>query len=96
MKIVDAHLHLFPQEDWAEQTATGVGHHNNVDHLRQVYGELDMVHGVVMGNRSLEPGDHHYPADLFHYCVGLDSFLLDGGKRAIPDLPDRVEDHLKR
>lgn len=96
MKIIDAHLHLFPQEDWAEQTATGVGHHNNVDHLRQVYGELDMVHGVVMGNRSLEPGDHHYPADLFHYCVGLDSFLLDGGKRAIPDLPDRVEEHLKR
>ena len=76
MKIIDAHLHIFPQEDWAEQTAAGVGHHNSVDHLRQVYGELDMVHGVVMGNRSLELGDHHYPSDLFHYCVGLDSFLM--------------------
>ena len=96
MKIIDAHLHIFPQEDWAEQTAAGVGHHNSVDHLRLVYGELDMVHGVVMGNRSLELGDHHYPSDLFHYCVGLDSFLMEGGKKAIPDLADRVEEHLKR
>ena len=37
MKIIDAHLHLFPQEDWAEQTAQGVGHHNSVDHLREFY-----------------------------------------------------------
>lgn len=96
MKIIDAHLHLFPQEDWAEETACGVGHHNSVDHLRQVYGELDMVNGVVMGNRSLEASFHDYPTDLFHYCVGLDSFLLEGGKRAIPDLADRVEEHLKR
>ena len=97
MKIIDAHLHLFPaQEAWAEETAQGVGHHNSVDHLRQVYGELDIVHGVVMGNRSLETGYHSYPTDLFHYCVGLDSTLMDGGRAVIPDLPDRVEEHLKR
>ena len=80
MKIIDAHLHLFPQEDWAEQTAQGVGHHNSVDHLRQVYGQLGMVHGVVMGNHSLETGKHDYPVDLFHYCVGLDSLVLDRGR----------------
>ena len=97
MKIIDAHLHLFPaQEAWAEETAQSVGHHNSVDHLRQVYGELDIVHGVVMGNRSLETGYHSYPTDLFHYCVGLDSTLMDGGRAVIPDLPDRVEEHLKR
>ncbi len=33
---------------------------------RRVYGELGIVHGVVMGNRSLDPGYHNYPADLFH------------------------------
>ena len=82
MKIIDAHLHLFPQEEpWAEQTAQSVGHHNNWDHLRKVYGELHIVHGVVMGNRSLEPAYHQYPADLFHYCVGLDSALMDKGQR---------------
>ena len=57
MKIIDAHLHLFPtQEAWAEEAAQAVGHHNDLDHLREVYGQLGMVHGVVMGNRSLETG----------------------------------------
>jgi len=73
-----------------------VGHENSIDHLRGVYSHLDMVHGVVMGNRSLNVADHDYPTDLFHYCVGLDSALLEGGKRTIEDLPDRIEEHLKR
>ena len=97
MKIIDAHLHLFPtQEAWAEETAQAVGHHNNLDHLRSVYGQLGMVHGVVMGNRSLETADHHYPQDLFHYCVGLDSLVLGRGETIPRDLPDQVEEHLKR
>ena len=96
MKIIDAHLHLFPPDERTNAMAQGVGHINSVDHLRDVYGELEMVHGVVMGNRSLDPAYHAYPADLFHYCIGLDSSLLEGGKRLIPDLADRVEENLKR
>ena len=96
MKIIDAHLHLFPSEPRTDAMAEGVGHVNSVDHLRQVYGKLEMVHGVVMGNRSMEVEYHNYPADLFHYCVGLDSSLMEGGMRLIPDLPDVVEAHLKR
>ena len=96
MKIIDAHLHLFAQSDWVDKTTAAVGHENSIDHLRGVYGHLNMVHGVVMGNRSLNVADHDYPADLFHYCVGLDSALLEGGKRTIEDLPDRIEEHLKR
>ena len=96
MKIIDAHLHLFPPDERTNAIAQGVGHINSVDHLRDVYGELEMVHGVVMGNRSLDPAYHAYPADLFHYCIGLDSSLLEGGKRLIPDLADRVEENLKR
>ena len=97
MKIIDAHLHLFPtQEAWAEEAAQAVGHHNDLDHLREVYGQLGMVHGVVMGNRSLETADHHYPQDLFHYCVGLDSLVLGRGETIPADLPDQVEEHLKR
>ena len=55
MKIIDAHLHLFPPDERTNAMAQGVGHINSVDHLRDVYGELEMVHGVVMGNRSLDP-----------------------------------------
>ena len=97
MKIIDAHLHLFPQDEpWANEAAREVGHENTTEHLRLVYGELGVVHGVVMGNRSLETDRHDYPADLFHYCVGQDSMVLGGGKTIPGDLPDRVEQHLKR
>ena len=97
MKIIDAHLHLFPeQEAWAEETAQGVGHHNSVAHLRQAYQTLGIVHGVIMGNRSLALEDHDYPPDLFHYCVGLDTALLRDGHLHASDLPDQVELHLRR
>ena len=96
MKIIDAHLHLFPSEPRTDAMAERVGHKNDLEHLRRVYGELNMAHGVVMGNRSLDVDYHRYPADLFHYCIGLDSALMEGGRRLIPDLPDRVEEHLKR
>ncbi|MGI5962213.1 MAG: amidohydrolase family protein [Lawsonibacter sp.] len=96
MKIIDAHLHLFPKEPRTDAMAQAVGHENSVEHLREVYGALEIVHGVVMGNRSLEVSYHNYPSDLFHYCVGLDSSLMEGGKRLISNLPDIVEEHLKR
>ena len=97
MKIIDAHLHLFPAaEPRFEEMAQAVGHHNSTEHLRQVYGKLGIVHGVVMGNRSLDPADHDYPPDLFHYCVGLDSSLLGGGEPAPGRLADAVEAHLAR
>ena len=46
MKIIDAHLHLFPPSPDTDAMAEQVGHKNSTAHLRQVYGELGMVHGV--------------------------------------------------
>ena len=48
MKIIDAHLHIFPSEPRTDAMAEKVGHVNSVDHLREVYGQLEIVHGVVM------------------------------------------------
>lgn len=97
MKIIDAHLHLFPtDETWAEKTAQSVGHHNTTEHLRQVYGELNMVHGVVMGNQSLEKERHRWPADLFHYCFGLDTASLEGDKNNLPLMVEKAEEHLRQ
>lgn len=96
MKIIDAHLHIFPSEPRTDAMAEAVGHRNSAGHLREVYGQLGIVHGVVMGNRSLELGFHQYPADLFHYCVGLDSLVMGRGERVPEDLPDQVEEHLKQ
>ena len=96
MRIIDAHLHLFPPSPDTDAMAEKVGHKNSTDHLRQVYEEVGMVHGVVMGNRSLDPAYHNYPADLFHYCIGLDSALMGRGERPVPDLAERVEENLRR
>ena len=38
MKIIDAHLHLFPSSPDTDAMAEKVGHRNSTDHLRQVYG----------------------------------------------------------
>lgn len=94
MKIIDAHLHLFSNTDEIQALTRGVGHENSIGHLRHTYQELEMVHGVVMGNRSLDPAHHAYPKDLFHYCIGLDSFVTKDGFGA--DFPDLVEENLKR
>lgn len=97
MKIIDAHLHLFPNEgSRAEELAAMVGHVNTIEHLRGVYKELGMLHGVVMGNRSLELSYHDYPGDIFHYCVGLDSSLLASGGNVIADMAEKVKAHLEQ
>ena len=97
MKIIDAHIHLFPPEDPnVDQMTQRAGHINSIDHLREMYETLGMVHSVVMGNHSLEPEYHDYPADMFHYCIGLDSSFMIGENSALPDFADSVEKNLRR
>ena len=91
MRIIDAHLHLFPPDSETEEMAQKVGHHNSTSHLRQVYKMVGIVHGVVMGNYSLEPTYHQYPTDLFHYCIGLDSSMQNH-----PDFVEKVEENLRQ
>ena len=95
MKIIDAHLHLFRPPS-GDEAARAAGHDNSAAHLRQVWGELGITHGIVMGNASLDPDFHAYPPDLFHYCIGLDSSLLTSEGGAVPDLAELVEANLKR
>ena len=95
LKIIDAHLHLFSFGKEADDMARRVGHENSIDHLRAEYARLGVVHGVVMGNGSPEPESHNYPADLFHYCIGFDSRLMQEGIRR-SDIPDIVCAHLAR
>ena len=37
MKIIDAHLHIFPSEPGTDAMARGVGHENSVEHLRRSF-----------------------------------------------------------
>jgi len=92
MKIIDAHIHLFPDSPSVQQMAANAGHINSIDHLRETYDSLDIVHSVVMSNHSLNPEYHDYPTDMFHYCIGLDSSTSLGGA----DMADYVEQNLRR
>ena len=92
MKIIDAHFHLFGPDPGAGE---GPGRYRpGAERLLAQWGELDIVAGVVMGNHSLEPDYHRYPAPM-SYCIGLDSHVLLaqlGQDRAV----QLVEDNLRR
>ena len=92
MKIIDAHLH-FSQEPYFDQIAEVAGHENTSTHLKDQYTEHNIIHGVVMGNGSLELGEHHYPDNL-SYCIGLDSTSFKVGE--VAQQADLVEKHLQR
>lgn len=93
LKIIDGHLHIFSEEAYGSVKAEGVGHENNPQHLRKVYEDLDIVGGVVMSNRSLKVEDHQYPKDLFHYCIGLDTYVMKNGLNQRKY--DLIEENLK-
>ena len=92
MKIIDAHLHIFPESDDAPTACQT----EKLSALRRLWEPLEIIHGVVMGNRSLSPAYHDYPADLLHYCVGLDGRMLAEGAAVPADLADQVEANLRR
>ncbi len=92
MKIIDAHFHMFGNSPFADEMARAVGHENSSEHLRAYYAAHGIVHGVIMSNHSLCPEAHDYPADLFHYCIGLDIHARDENA----DVPALVEENLRR
>ena len=94
MKIIDAHLHLFPAGPDADGRARLVGHENSADHLLQCYRELGVCCGIVMGNGPLEP-EHHIHPEPFRYCIGLDSRTWDG-ERLPAGMLEQLEANLRR
>ncbi len=92
MKIIDAHIH-FCQESYFDQIAELAGHKNTGAHLEEQYAAHNIVHGVVMGNRSLQLSEHHYP-DYLSYCIGLDSYCFK--EQEVKRQADMVEKHLQR
>jgi predicted TIM-barrel fold metal-dependent hydrolase len=92
MKIIDAHIH-FCQDIYFDQIAEAAGHENTSTHLREQYHQYNIVHGVVMGNRSLQLSQHDYP-DYLSYCVGLDSTCFNATE--VAQQAYWVEQHLQK
>ncbi len=95
MKIIDAHMHLFPEtESYGKVMAEAVGHENTIPHLRETYLHYGIEKAVVMSNLKLSPQYHDYPEDLFHYCIGLDTHVMKGG--LTPGRIEKIEANLRR
>lgn len=92
MKIIDAHLH-FCAEPYFDEIAQAAGHENTDRHLHEQYVQRGIVHGVVMGNRTLAPEEHYYP-EYLSYCIGLDSTCFD--ETQLQRQVELVELHLQR
>jgi len=92
MKIIDAHIH-FCQEPRFDQIAELAGHENTGSHLKDQYAAHNIVHGIVMGNRSLQLSAHNYP-EYLSYCVGLDRTCFIAGD--VTEQAYWVEKHLQR
>ena len=92
LRIIDAHLH-FCEGEYFAAIAQAAGHENSAAHLAAQYAARGIVHGVVMGNRSLALEDHHYPSSL-SYCIGLDSTCFE--PQALQEQARLAEQHLQR
>lgn len=93
MKWIDAHVHLFGKDPWADELARSVGHENTEEHFVQEMERLGIVHAVVMGNADPTPDAYRF-GPQFSYCVGL-----DGGqilRLGAENVPAMVEEHLRR
>ena len=49
-KIIDAHIHFRPDMEGFTHLALAAGHKNEEKHLKEVYKELGIVCGIVMGS----------------------------------------------
>ena len=92
-RIIDAHLHFCPGASYFNEIAEAAGHQNNWVHVQEEYRRLNIVGGIVMGNRSLKPEDHVYP-DVFRYCIGIDRSYLQGS--SLERAAEGLEIHLQR
>ena len=91
-KIIDAHLH-FAKESYFDEIAIRAKHENSATHLESCYKNLNIVHGIVMGNRTLNVVDHIYPKFL-SYCIGLDNWVMN--KSNFKDSLILIEENLQR
>lgn len=93
MRIIDAHLHFCPGYGHFDELAIRAEHENTKEHLKEVYENLGIVGGVVMGNRGMEVENHQYP-DFMRYCIGIDRSYMREHK--LEEAYDLIEKNLKR
>ena len=91
LQVIDSHFHFcdFPGFD---QVALAAGYTNTEESLHQAFIENNVVHGVVMSNKTLDAKKHNYP-EYMSYCIGIDSLT---GNDDMDSIAANVEENLKK
>ena len=69
LRVIDSHFHFCDYIGF-NQIAIAAGYTNTEECLHKAFQDNNIVHGVVMGNKTLDPAGHHYP-DYMSYCIGF-------------------------
>ena len=91
LRVIDSHFHFCDYVGF-NQIALAAGYTNTEECLHKAFQDNNIVHGVVMGNKTLDPAGHHYP-DYMSYCIGLDSNVFYDDMDL---MTAQVEENLKR
>ena len=91
LRFIDSHFHFCDYIGF-NQIAIAAGYTNTEECLHKAFQDNNIVHGVVMGNKTLDPAGHHYP-DYMSYCIGLDSNVFYDNMDL---MVEQVEENLKR
>ena len=91
LRVIDSHFHFCDYIGF-NQIAIAAGYTNTEECLHKAFQDNNIVHGVVMGNKTLDPAGHHYP-DYMSYCIGLDSNVFYDNMDL---MVEQVEENLKR
>ncbi len=91
LRVIDSHFHFCDYVGF-NQIALAAGYTNTGECLHKAFQDNNIVHGVVMGNKTLDPAGHHYP-DYMSYCIGLDSNVFYDDMDL---MTAQVEENLKR
>lgn len=92
MKIIDAHLHFFPDSESFCATAEKAGHEASLSHLERALAENDIIRGIGMGARvdstdalfvppmTLPFAPTEWPSCLGQ-CLGIQTAAITGENR---------------
>jgi len=94
MKIIDAHIHFYDDENGHfNQLAQNIGDVNSEEYLRNHFKKYNIEKAIVMGNRGTDPQTNVYP-DFLVYAVGINQMYKE--ILVLDQTLEMVEENLKK
>ena len=94
MKIIDAHIHFYNDENGHfNQLAQRIGDINSEEYLRKHMKKYNIEKAIVMGNKGTKPESNVYP-DFLAYAVGINQMYQES--IVLNETMEKLEENLKK